>query len=93
MSNNNDIAFSVFKQLLDRINEQKQQIANLLAINANLSRKNDYLRSLLVRKRPEEESSDEERPSKWARKESSYVSSSSIGNSECSDSSEDMEVD
>ena len=67
--------------------------ANLQSINANLLANNDHLRYLLVNKRPREESSNEEFPSKWARRESSYVSSSFIGNSECSDSSEDMETE
>lgn len=93
MSNNTNIAFGVFKQLLIRIQELEQQNANLRAANVNLLANIDYLRSLLVNKRPREESFDEDSQSKISREESSNGSSSFIGNSECSDSSEDMEIE
>ena len=93
MSNNTDISFRVFNQLLNRIQELEQQNANLQAANVNLLANNDYLRSLLVNKRPREESFDEDSQSKITREESSNGSSSFIGNSECSDSSEDMEIE
>ena len=79
--------------LRGRIQYLEQQNANLQAANVNLLANNDYLRSLLVNKRPREESFDEDSQSKITREESSNGSSSFIGNSECSDSSEDMEIE
>lgn len=79
--------------LRGRIQYLEQQNANLQAANVNLLANNDYLRSLLVNKRPREESFDEDRQSKITREESSNGSSSFIGNSECSDSSEDIEIE